>query len=76
VPAGLSPSRGGDRRDGCKPLPRGDRAQRNLCSVKGPGSASFDYTVQPESAINTWSQQVSTIKGDDGEALSELDHER
>jgi len=42
-----------------------------LCGVKGPGSASFDYTVEPESATNTWSEQVSTIKGDDGQALSE-----
>jgi hypothetical protein len=43
----------------------------NLCSVKGPGSASFDYTVQAESPANTWSQQVTIIKGDDGQALSE-----
>lgn len=42
-----------------------------LCGVKGPGSAGFDYTVEPESAINTWSEQVSVIKGDDGQALSE-----
>jgi hypothetical protein len=42
-----------------------------LCAVAGPGSASFDYTVQAESAINTWSEQVATIKGDDGQALSE-----
>jgi hypothetical protein len=46
-------------------------AAGNLCGVKGPGSASFDYTVQEESAANTWSQQVATIKGDDGQALSE-----
>jgi hypothetical protein len=43
----------------------------SLCSVSGPGSASFDYTVEQESAINTWSEQVATIKGDDGQALSE-----
>jgi hypothetical protein len=43
----------------------------SLCSVSGPGSASFDYTVQAESPSNTWSQQVATIKGDDGQALSE-----
>jgi hypothetical protein len=43
----------------------------SLCGVKGPGSASFDYTVQAESPVNTWSQQVATIKGDDGQALSE-----
>jgi len=43
----------------------------NLCSVMGPGSASFDYTVQAESATNTWSEQVTIIKGDDGQALSE-----
>jgi hypothetical protein len=43
----------------------------SLCTVKGPGSASFDYTVAPESAANTWSEQVSTIKGDDGQAVSE-----
>jgi hypothetical protein len=43
----------------------------NLCVVKGPGSASFDYTVQKESPINTWSQQVALIKGDDGQALRE-----
>jgi hypothetical protein len=42
-----------------------------LCGVKGPGSASFNYTVEQESATNTWSEQVSTIKGDDGQALSE-----
>jgi hypothetical protein len=42
-----------------------------LCGVKGPGSASFDFTVEQESATNTWSEQVSTIKGDDGQALSE-----
>jgi hypothetical protein len=41
------------------------------CTVKGPGAASFDYTVQKESATNTWSQQVATIQGDDGQALSE-----
>jgi hypothetical protein len=41
-----------------------------LCGVKGPGAASFDYTVQKESAINTWSEQVATIKGDDGQAVS------
>jgi hypothetical protein len=46
-------------------------AAGNLCGVKGPGSASFDYTVQAESPVNTWSQQVATIKGDDGQALSE-----
>jgi hypothetical protein len=46
-------------------------AAGNLCGVKGPGSASFDYTVQEESPVNTWSQQVATIKGDDGQALSE-----
>jgi hypothetical protein len=40
----------------------------NLCAVKGPGSASFDYTVQAESAANAWSEQVATIKGDDGQA--------
>jgi hypothetical protein len=45
-------------------------AAGNLCGVKGPGSASFDYTVQAESAANTWSQQVATIKGDDGQACS------
>jgi hypothetical protein len=43
----------------------------NLCTVKGPGSASFTYTVQQESPANTWSEQVATIKGDDGQALSE-----
>jgi hypothetical protein len=43
----------------------------NICDVKGPGSASFDYTVQKESPANTWSQQVAVIKGDDGQALSE-----
>jgi hypothetical protein len=43
----------------------------NICGVKGPGSASFDYTVQKESPANTWSQQVAIIKGDDGQALSE-----
>jgi hypothetical protein len=43
----------------------------NLCGVMGPGTASFDYTVQAESATNTWSEQVATIKGDDGQALSE-----
>jgi hypothetical protein len=43
----------------------------SLCSVTGPGSASFDYTVQKESPANTWSEQVATIKGDDGQALSE-----
>jgi hypothetical protein len=42
-----------------------------LCVVKGPGSASFDYTVAKESPANTWSQQVAIIKGDDGQALSE-----
>jgi hypothetical protein len=42
-----------------------------LCSVMGPGSASFDFTVQKESPANTWSEQVATIKGDDGQALSE-----
>jgi hypothetical protein len=42
-----------------------------LCSVKGPGPASFDYTVEKESPINTWSQQIAVIKGDDGQALSE-----
>ena len=42
-----------------------------ICSVTGPGAASFDYTVQKESPTNTWSQQVATIKGDDGQALSE-----
>jgi hypothetical protein len=43
----------------------------SLCSVSGPGSASFDYTVQAESPANSWSEQVATIKGDDGQALSE-----
>jgi hypothetical protein len=43
----------------------------DLCSVMGPGSASFDFTVQKESPTNTWSQQVAIIKGDDGQALSE-----
>jgi Protein of unknown function (DUF3558) len=43
----------------------------NICGVKGPGSASFDYTVQKESATNTWTEQVATIKGDDGQAVSE-----
>ena len=43
----------------------------NICDVKGPGSASFDYTVVKESPANTWSQQVATIKGDNGQALSE-----
>jgi hypothetical protein len=43
----------------------------DLCSVMGPGSASFDFTVQKESPTNTWSQQVATIKGDDGQAMSE-----
>jgi hypothetical protein len=43
----------------------------NLCSVMGPGSASFDYTVQKESPANTWNAQVAIIKGDDGQALSE-----
>jgi hypothetical protein len=43
----------------------------SLCSVEGPGSASFDYTVQAESAANTWTAQVATIKSDDGQALSE-----
>jgi hypothetical protein len=42
-----------------------------ICSVKGPGTASFDYTVQKESPINTWTQQVAVIKGDDGQAMSE-----
>ena len=42
-----------------------------ICAVKGPGAASFDYTVQKESPANTWSQQVAIIKGDDGQALSE-----
>jgi hypothetical protein len=42
-----------------------------LCGVTGPGPASFDYTVEAESAINTWDEQVATIKGDDGQALSE-----
>jgi hypothetical protein len=42
-----------------------------LCDVMGPGSASFDYTVQKESPTNTWAEQVATIKGDDGQALSE-----
>ncbi len=37
----------------------------------GPGSASFDYTRQKESPTNTWSQQVTIIKGDDGQALSQ-----
>jgi hypothetical protein len=46
-------------------------AAGNLCGVKGPGAASFEYTVQQESPVNTWSQQVATIKGDDGQALSE-----
>ena len=43
------------------------------CTVKGPGAASFDYTVQKESATNTCfeDQQVATIQGDDGQALSE-----
>jgi hypothetical protein len=43
----------------------------NLCKVSGPGSASFDYTIEKESPTSTWSQQVALIKGDDGEALSE-----
>jgi len=43
----------------------------DICGVKGPGSASFNYTVEKESPANTWSQQVATIKGDDGQALSE-----
>lgn len=43
----------------------------DLCGVKGPGSASFSYTVERESPVNTWSQQVAVIKGDDGQALSE-----
>jgi len=43
----------------------------DLCGVTGPGPASFDYTVQAESPTNTWSEQVATIKGDDGQALSE-----
>ena len=43
----------------------------NICGVKGPGSASFDYTVAKESPTNTWSQQVAVIKGDDGQAVSE-----
>jgi hypothetical protein len=43
----------------------------DICGVTGPGSAAFDYTVEAESAINTWSEQVATIKGDDGQALSE-----
>ena len=43
----------------------------SICGVKGSGSASFDYTVQQESPANTWSEQVATIKGDDGQALSE-----
>ena len=43
----------------------------NLCGVQGPGSASFDYTIEAESPTNTWSEQVATIKGDDGQALSE-----
>jgi hypothetical protein len=43
----------------------------DICGVTGPGSASFDYTVQAESAANTWTEQVATIKGDDGQALSE-----
>jgi hypothetical protein len=42
-----------------------------ICGVKGPGSASFNYTVQKESPANTWTQQVAIIKGDDGQALSE-----
>jgi hypothetical protein len=42
-----------------------------LCAVMGPGAASFDYTVQKESPTNTWSQQVATIKEDDGQASSE-----
>jgi hypothetical protein len=47
------------------------RGRSEFGSVKGPCSASFDYTVEAESPTNTWSQQVSTIKGDDGQALSE-----
>jgi hypothetical protein len=43
----------------------------DICGVKGPGSASFNYTVEKESLANTWSEQVATIKGDDGQALSE-----
>jgi hypothetical protein len=43
----------------------------DICGVKGPGSASFNYTVEKESPTNTWSQQVAIIKGDDGQALSE-----
>jgi hypothetical protein len=42
-----------------------------LCGVKGPGSASFDYTVEKVSPVNTWGQQVATIKSDDGQAVSE-----
>jgi hypothetical protein len=43
----------------------------DICGVKGPGSASFNYTVEKESPAITWSQQVAIIKGDDGQALSE-----
>jgi hypothetical protein len=42
-----------------------------VCEVMGPGTASFNYTVQKESPTNTWAEQVATIKGDDGQALSE-----
>jgi hypothetical protein len=42
-----------------------------LCGVKGPGPAGFDFTVEKESPVNSWSEQVATIKGDDGQALSE-----
>ena len=46
-------------------------AAGNVCNVTGPGSASFDYTVEKESPASTWNQQVAIIKGDDGQALSE-----
>jgi hypothetical protein len=46
-------------------------ASGSLCDVSGPGAAGFDYTIEKESPVNTWSQQVAIIKGDDGQALSE-----
>ena len=46
-------------------------ASGGLCDMSGPGPAGFDYTVQAEDATNTWSEQVATIRGDDGQALSE-----
>jgi hypothetical protein len=42
-----------------------------ICGVKGPGSASFDYTVAAVSPANTWAQQVAVIREDNGQALSE-----